>query len=327
MKEYNQNNYIGSKKQLNGVELIKFLQGTATGMKAYRVYTQAGLSMIVSLDRGMDIPELKIFGKNISFMSSTGLVNSTYFVENGTSGFMKNFTVGFLTTGGLSYMGSPSSEGKGLHGVISNTPAENFSYEDEGDFIVIQGDVRETAMFGPNLKLRRKLKISKFTNTIYIKDVISNEGNVRTPIMLLYHSNFGYPFFSAETKLKMKTQKSFYRDGETASAWDNFRKPEQNREEVVYSHFLETDSNGLSYVFLKSPLTKLQVRITIDTKTLPILNQWKLEQTSNYVLGIEPATNNVNGFDQAKRDRTLKYLKPHETKEFNLKYEFTQLEG
>ncbi len=105
--------FVGNPLQTSGAQTIQFLEGKAAGLKMIRMYNEAGLSMLVAPDRGMDIPELKVHGTNISFVSVTGFVNSTYFVEQGATGFMRNFNVGFLTTGGLSYMGAPKDPARG----------------------------------------------------------------------------------------------------------------------------------------------------------------------------------------------------------------------
>lgn len=320
----NSEDYIGNTAQLNGVYLETLSEGKASNMKCYRIYTESGISMLVMLDRGMDIGELKIKGQNISFMSSTGLVNSTYFVENSVKGFMNNFNVGFLTTGGLSYTGQSESKENGLHGVISNTPAENYSYSILGDKIVIQGLIRESRMFGHNLILKRKLTIFKNMNRIDIDDRIVNKSDVKSSMMVLYHTNFGYPFFSPDSKLEMHPVCSSNRDYSLAKDWDQFHEPEPNKEESVYFH--EFDAAKNSEIKLSSPLTHLKLRLKFDSNVLPIINQWKLERTKNYVLGLEPSTNDVNGPEMAKRKELMQFLEPNEEKLFHIEYEFSKME-
>ena len=49
-------------------------------------------------------------------------------------------------------------------------------------------------------------------------------------------------------------------------------------------------------------------------------------QTKNYVLGLEPATNNVNGIEAAERAGTLKKLAPDEQATFDLRVDFSRME-
>ena len=60
------------------------------------------------------------------------------FREEGTTGFLRNFFAGLLTTAGLSNIGGPSGDGElrfGLHGRISNIAAEDIgvSQQRKGD--------------------------------------------------------------------------------------------------------------------------------------------------------------------------------------------------
>lgn len=318
--------FIGNEAQTSGAQLVQFLEGKATGLKAIRMYNQAGLSLLVTQDRGMDIPELKVHGINISFMSSTGLVNSTYFVENGSQGFMRNFNVGFLTTGGLSYMGASDEPQLGLHGTISNTPAENFEHQTTSSVVKVSGAVRETSMFGVNLLLKREVVIPKTETKIKIHDVVTNEGVQTSPLMMLYHMNFGYPFFSPDTRLIMNTVNPTDRDGKLAIDWNQFDQPQPGTTEKVYFHdFADQSDKDFQYRLL-SPTTELQATVTISPSMLSVLNEWKLTQTKNYVLGLEPATNNVNGLEAAKRDGTLKTIEPNEAVTFDLEIEFSKME-
>jgi hypothetical protein len=49
-------------------------------------------------------------------------------------------------------------------------------------------------------------------------------------------------------------------------------------------------------------------------------------QTKNYVLGLEPATNNVNGIDAARDSGSLKMLEPGAKASFDLNIEFSKME-
>lgn len=318
--------FIGNEAQTSGAQTIQFLEGKATGMKAVRMYNEAGLNLLVAPDRGMDIPELKVHGTNVSFMSSTGLVNSTYFVEHGTTGFMRNFNVGFLTTGGLSYMGASGDSELGLHGTIGNTPAENFSHQLTATEVIVSGAVRETAMFGVNLVMNRKIVIPKNETKIRIHDVVINEGVHPASLMMQYHMNFGYPFFSPESQLVLNAAKVTDRDGDDVNDWNRFDQPAPDTTEKVYFHdFSEYANKDFQYRLL-SPTTGLQAVITIFPSLLSVLNEWKLTQTKNYVLGLEPATNNVNGIEAAKRSGNLKIIEPNERVTFDLEIAFSKLE-
>ncbi len=56
-------------------------------------------------------------------------------------------------------------------------------------------------MFGVNLLLKRRITLPKAQTSIYLHDIVVNEGSRPAPLMMLYHMNFGYPFFGPETQL------------------------------------------------------------------------------------------------------------------------------
>src|SRR5439155_19266786 len=56
-----------------------------------------------------------------------------------------------------------------------------------------EGEVRQAAIFGEHLRLRRRVEAYLGCNTIRLVDTITNFGFDRTPHMLLYHVNLGWP--------------------------------------------------------------------------------------------------------------------------------------
>ena len=221
----------GSSDQLFGVRDYSLHGGKAEQMRALELYNQSGLSLTVLPDRGMDLAALKYKGTNLSFLSHTGLVSPVYFQEDGSRGFMRNFHVGFLTTCGLSYMGASCQEADrvlGLHGVISNTPAEEAGYavdvDDSGASLKIRGKVRESEVFGPHLILTREISNRDEENSFCITDIVENQGLEPSPIMMLYHMNFGYPMLSPDCELLLPTKKATPRDQEAEKGISEYLK-------------------------------------------------------------------------------------------------------
>ena len=181
-------------------------------------------------------------------------------------------------------------------------------------------------MFGVNLVMNRKIVIPKNETKIRIHDVVINEGVHPASLMMLYHMNFGYPFFSPESQLVLNAAKVTDRDGDDVNDWNRFDQPAPDTTEKVYFHdFSEYANKDFQYRLL-SPTTGLQAVITIFPSLLSVLNEWKLTQTKNYVLGLEPATNNVNGIEAAKRSGNLKIIEPNERVTFDLEIAFSKLE-
>ena len=93
----------------------------------------------------------------------------------------------------------------GLHGRVHHIPARHVSangrwLNDEYE-MTISGLVEETAIFGENIRLTRTIKSWLGKNRIQVVDEVENAGFMETPLMLLYHCNFGAPFLDAGAKL------------------------------------------------------------------------------------------------------------------------------
>lgn len=323
MKKDNLYRLTGTHEQLFGFKDYKLQGGKATDLRVIEMYNSKGLSLDVIPDRGMDIANLKFMGVNLSFLSNTGLVSSKYFEEDKNRGFMRNFFAGFLTTCGLSYMGASSvdeGESLGLHGRISNTPAQEVSAKtvinEENGFVYVEGKVKESEVFSSHLLLKRKIKLDSYENILTITDTIENQGFEDVPLMLLYHMNIGYPFLDKETEILLKSKNVTPRDEISKS---NLKKhleverPEDGRLEEVYFHEIENNNNwGKVKVINKNLGIELEIEYPIDK--LPNFTQWKSMRSGEYVMGFEPGNCNVNGRKRAREEETLKYIKAREIK-------------
>ena len=125
------NPYIGHASQLCGVEEVRLVGGKGDGMRLLQLRNAAGLEMTISADRCADISRLVFKGDNMGYFSPNGYVAPTYYDDKG-NGWLKGFTAGFLTTCGLTAVGSPctdAGEELPLHGTIGNTPCERIWWD------------------------------------------------------------------------------------------------------------------------------------------------------------------------------------------------------
>jgi len=169
--------YVGDLAQIAGIQHVEFKSGRAKGVEAFEVRTGGGLTYTVLKDRCLDLAWAQFRDRSFGHISNTGVVAPAFF-EPEEFGYFRSFTVGLLSTCGLTYCGAPCvDQGKalGLHGRIGNTPAEETGYETirEGDEILfrIKGKVKEATFFHEHLVLEREI-ISKFgENKIYPESV------------------------------------------------------------------------------------------------------------------------------------------------------------
>ncbi len=180
-----------------GVEEYRLKKGYGKGMRFLRLRNGLGLELTLSQDRCMDLFRLAFFGVNMGYLSSNGVMPPTAYSDRGY-GFTQTYSGGFLTTCGLSHMGLCDGEAP-LHGRVSNIPCEGYSYEETETALVVSVRVRETAVFGEQLSLHRKITLSKTENVFSVSDTIQNIGSKATPCGVLYNYNLGHPFLSGVT--------------------------------------------------------------------------------------------------------------------------------
>jgi hypothetical protein len=323
--------YIGDTSQLFGVKTYRFTEGKADGVRAVDVKNGTGLEFTVLPDRGLDISYLSYKGINLSYISKTGIVAPQYYNDRKLE-FLRRFFGGLLTTCGLRYAGAPcddDGEELGLHGRISNTPAEEVYAGTEWttkDTVVmkVKGKVREARVFAENVELKREISTHYGENKIYISDIIENHGFREEPLMLIYHCNLGYPLLSAKSYLISPSINVVPRDEEAAKGFDDYNRfqlPTPGYNEQVFYHNLKADENGRTFAALINPIQQLGVAIWFNKNQLNNMTQWKQMGEGEYVLGIEPCNCPVEGRAKARKDGVLQFIKPGEIRHFDLEIE------
>ncbi len=327
---------IGDISQLGGIKYYEFLDGRSKGIRAVDIKTPAGIDMTILIDRGLDISYLSYKSVPFGWRSATKEISPFYYDPRGLE-FFWSFYGGLLTTCGLDNIGGPctdDSEELGLHGRISNIAAENVAYDidcKDNDYVAwVKGKLREVKVFGDKLELRRKI-ITWFDKTkILIEDNIENIGHVRSPIMILYHINIGYPVLDRNSELIEARAKIIANDEESEKGLKNYFKfgePESNGKMQVYFHDIEPDEEGFSNIALVNKEFNngegIGIWVRFEKKNLPYLIQWKNLGEGEYVCGIEPANSLVRGRDVERKEGTLKFIDPQE--KFNYKVELNIL--
>lgn len=314
------NKYIGHPQQLAGVDEYRLVGGKGDGMRFLRVRNGLGLDLNICADRCADISDLFFDGCRINYVSPGGYVSPQYYQEDADGfGFLKSFNCGMITTCGFGNIGTPNQdEGKmwGLHGNIGNTPADHIYYEAGEDAIRIHALIRDCIIFGTKLALHRIITVSLTDNIVKIEDTVCNEGSQDEPLMLLYHINIGHPLLSETTQLEINSSKVLPRDDRAAEdldTWNQMLAPAANFVEQCYYHsFTEPTAR----VTVTNDSIAKGLELSFDTSHFPEFTEWKMMGEHDYVLGIEPCTNTLEGRGGVRQSGRLHYLKPGETKTF-----------
>lgn len=321
--------YVGHRDQLIRAKRIQMQEGKAEGLNMIDVQNSSGMHFDIGVSRGMDIPYLDFLGQNFGFVSPCGLVAPEYF-DDLNFGFLKSFTAGFLTTCGLKMAGAPCEyEGTsyGLHGNVSNTPAEDVTcvIEEEGEtaYIKITGTIRDAVLFGDKLVLKREIVCRYKEKKISIRDKVVNEGYKDARHMILYHCNIGYPILTQNSEVYISSEKVKARNTHAQQAigeWMKAQLPDSEYEEMCYYHTLKSNEENLGIAAIFNHELNMGIAIEFDTSTLDHFVQWKMMGAGDYVMGLEPCNVTIDGIADAVLNKTVKYIKPGEYMEHFLDF-------
>lgn len=330
MNTFNYNDlrkYVGNINQVAGIRHFEYKDGKAKNVEAYEIKSGAGLEYTVLADRGLDISRANYEGTNFSYLSNNGVVSPAYFEEEGTK-TLRSFIPGLLTTCGLTYYGVPdkNEDGRtGLHGRISNIPGEEISInknlKDDEPYISVSGKIRQASFFGEYIIMERKIKSLLGKNKIVIKDSITNEGFEKQPFMILYHVNFGYPFLDEGAEIIAPIDKVIPSTEHAKKGIEEHykvEKPQMGYKEKVYYLDLIPGRDGSVTIGMINKKLGFGVYEKFNKEEFPRFIQWKQMGKGYYVMGLEPCTNYFEGRAQEREKGRLEYIKPGETKDFEL---------
>jgi hypothetical protein len=322
--------HVGDISQIAGVRVGELGDGFERGVRTADFRAGTGLEFTVLVDRGMDIAWANYRGAALSWRSATTAIHPAYHDAQGL-GWLRGFQGGLLATCGLTYLGAPNvDQGQplGLHGRASYLPATNFAYGgtwvgDEYEMWAT-GRLREAVVFGENMVLERRISSRLGETRLTIEDSVTNEGHQRTPQMLLYHANFGFPVVCKDTRLLVSSSLE-PRDAVAApglAEHDRFQPPTPGYQEQVFYHTPVTGPDGYAQAALVNRQFNdgqgIGAYIRFRTAELPRLVEWKMMGQGEYVVGLEPGTNWAGGRAAERAAGRLSYLEPGETRRFSV---------
>ena len=186
--------------------------GVERGIRMLEFRTGTGLRFTSLVDRALDIADCDFKGQAIGWHSPTGFRHPGLHEYEGEGGLGLGAIL-FRPAADLRPRPHPGHErGAGrqlqlsrrrasmrhsLHGRISTIPARLTGYGEtwDGDRCVLwaEGIVQQSAVFGEDLHLIRRIEADVGGNEIRISDRVVNHGFHRTPHMFFYHVNVGHP--------------------------------------------------------------------------------------------------------------------------------------
>ena len=330
---------VGDMRQLAGAQASELSDGNQRGCRNVRLYNAAGLDFDVLAERGLGIGRLAYRGVPLAWISPVGVAHPAY-LETQPLAWLRNWPGGFLTPCGLTQVGSPDMEDGnplGIHGRVANLPAQNLSWgaswQNEAYTIWVEGTLHETAVFGENLTLTRRIWTRLNEPRFWIEDRVENHGFNPAPHMFLQHINLGFPLVSSASHLELPKHSSIPRDEPARLGLEDccrFDDPIHAYQEQVFYHELQPDSQGQVEVRLVNPAFNQQsgvqaglgVYLRYAKAEYPVFVEWKMMGEGLYVVGLEPANCHVEGRTKERQRGTLVMLEPGEVRTYRLEVGF-----
>jgi len=322
MKRTEIEQYIGNQAQLGGCRKYSLTDGRSRGLRGIDVDSGSGLRYTVLPDRGMDISLASYKGINLVYLTCSGESHPSFYEPENTA-WLRTFDAGLLTTCGLTYLGSPVTDGNeqlGLHGRYSTIPARQVSdlsgWTGDEYHIKLSGIVEEASMFGNKLRLERQIKTIRGQNSLLITDKITNFGFSPSPYTILYHMNLGYPFLCEDAELSIYPSNTICCNDEARKGLDRYKEisaPKSDFQEQVFCHTLKAEADDKASVTLQNRKLGISLTIKFDIKQLKYLMQWKMFGQGEYVLGLEPSNVQLKNRKELREENMLPFLQPGET--------------
>ncbi len=276
------NDKVSHPAQLAYVRRYTLTHGKEAGLRVTEV--QCGrLRFLLNESKALDVMQLWHDGMNVSFLSKNGFSPR----ENG---FLNRFEGGMVYTCGLDSVGG--REGYELHGTLHNIPAEVVRAECTERGVEVEGIIRDSALFGKNLVLRRKIFVGSDSAAVEICDTLTNEGYADENYCLLYHVNLGYPMLDEGCKIQADISQIVPRNDHAKKHREKMleiTEPVRGGEETCYFLKLRTPRASLHNPKLGKTFT-----LEYSGDTLPHFVEWKSMVSGDYALGLEPCTTELD---------------------------------
>lgn len=149
---------ISNFAQIASIRRYELTEGAELGLRVLDC-DNGKIRFLLNESKALDVMQVYHEGQNVSFISKNG------FCARETP-FANRFEGGMLYTCGLDSVGA--REGFELHGSHHNTPARVTRAECSEEGILIEAEVRETALFGKNLLFRRRVYSAVGSETLEI---------------------------------------------------------------------------------------------------------------------------------------------------------------
>ena len=326
---------VGRLEQVAGVRLVTLGDGQGRGVRVLEFRTGTGFMFEVVVDRAFDVGRCELGGRALSWQSAAGTVGPWYYEPEGW-GWFRTWSGGMVVTCGLDHTLGPGEDNAehfnqphiftavryGLHGRVGGLPARLAGYGErwDGDECVLwaEGEVLQSAVFGEQLVLRRRIEARVGESRFTIGDEVANAGHTRASHMFLYHCNAGFPVVDASSELLVPSRRTTTGYGVPVEGYATMSAPVRDATEACFEHDLIAEPAGTVPVAVVNRALALGVYQVFHIAQLPHHTVWRMMGEGTYALGLEPSTNRDAGRWDARERGELQWLEPGEERRYDL---------
>ena len=326
---------VGRLEQVAGVRLVTLGDGQGRGVRVLEFRTGTGFAFEVLIDRCFDVGRCELAGQPLSWLSGAGVTGPWYYEPHGW-GWFRAWGGGMVVTCGLDHTLGPAEDtaahfgqphiqpavSYGLHGRAGGLPARLAGYGErwDGDECVLwaEGEVLQSAVFGEQLVLRRRIEARVGASVFTIHDEVQNTGHTPVSHMFLYHCNAGFPVLDEGAELVVPSRRTSTGYGVPVEGYQVMSGPVPRATEACFEHELIAEPAGTVPVGLLNRARELGVYQVFRIGQLPHHTVWRMLGEGTYALGLEPSTNRDAGRADARERGELQWLEPGETRQYDL---------
>lgn len=293
---------VGAVERIWAPRAVRSEDGVGAGRRQIELRHLGGLDVTIEPDQFLDLGEATWHGQTVSVVPpSTSTRAETW---------SRRWQGGLLTTCGLTAVGRVAPEDGGMHGRAHLIPAsvtrQEGRWTDDGEYeLLVQGFLREGAIFEQNFTVERTIRAKHGVSEIHLTDVVRNEGFVSESVKILYHVNIGWPMLHGGAVVSVEAVEPGAAPG---SVWErDLDDPLPGVPERVDALFAIPNAEGWSVATIRGEAGSMTVRFRPDQ--LPCLTVWRSGASGSYALGIEPGTcwpSHATGPNEGKTGRILR---------------------
>jgi hypothetical protein len=326
---------VGRLEQVAGVRLVTLGDGQGRGVRVLEFRTGTGFAFDVLVDRGFDVGRCELGGQPLSWLSGAGVVAPWYY-EPDDWGWFRAWGGGMVVTCGLDHTLVPGEDTAehfnqphirktvryGLHGRVGGLPARLGGYgerwDDDECVLWAEGEVLQSAVFGEELMLQRRIEAKVGESRFVLRDRVTNAGHTRASHMFLYHCNVGFPVVDEGAELLVPSRATTTDYGVPVAGYQTMSAPVPGATEACFEHELIAEPAGTVPVALVNRDQALGVYQVFRIAQLPHHTVWRMMGEGTYALAMEPSTNRDAGRQDARERGELQWLEPGEERRYVL---------